>query len=76
LIFTLRTSHGDAVVERMWVQVTGYTDDGYEGVLESDPQTAGVVLGPGDRVNFRPEHVIDAEPPESWNSVTRRYETR
>jgi hypothetical protein len=33
LIVTLRSADGTAVVERMWVHITGYTDDGYEGVL-------------------------------------------
>jgi hypothetical protein len=73
LIFTLRTEDGRIAVERMWVRVTGYTDDAYEGVLNSDPETAGVPLSSGDRVNFRPDHVIDALPPENWDAATGSY---
>jgi hypothetical protein len=64
LIFTMRRPDGQEVVERMWVQITGYTETGYKGVLNNEPQTDGVPLSLGDRVEFTPDHVIDALPPE------------
>ena len=67
LIFTMRRPDGLEVVERMWVQVTGYTETGYKGVLNNEPQTDGVPLSLGDRVEFTPDHVIDALPPERWS---------
>src|SRR4051794_7930881 len=36
LIFTLRGADGPRV-ERMWVEITGYTDTGYVGVLNNEP---------------------------------------
>ena len=51
----------------MWVQITGYTETGYKGVLNNEPQTDGVPLSLGDRVEFTPDHVIDALPPERWS---------
>ena len=73
LIFTLRSTDGNVVVERMWVRITGYTDDGYEGVLNNEPRTPGVPLTLGDRVTFKPEHIIDALPPETWDPETGTY---
>lgn len=67
LIFTLRGADGDQV-ERMWVRITSVTDDGYVGVLNSEPKTKGARIALGDRVEFGPDHVIDALPPESWSS--------
>ena len=67
LIFTMRTPDGREAVERMWVQVTGYTDTGYAGVLNNEPKTAGVPLSLGDRIEFGPDHIIDALPPERWS---------
>jgi hypothetical protein len=74
LIFRMRTSGGEVVVERMWVHVTGYTEDGYAGVLNTEPKTDGVPLSLGDRVTFQPDHVIDALPPANWNPDTGEYE--
>jgi len=73
LIFLLRAADGSVAVERMWVRITGYTDDGYVDVLNNEPRTPGVPLSLGDRVAFRPDHVIDAMPPESWDPKTRTY---
>lgn len=74
LIFTLEKPDGTCVVERMWVRITGYTEDAYEGVLDNEPQTAGVPVSLGDRVEFHPDHVISALPPENWNPKTKQYE--
>jgi hypothetical protein len=41
LIFTMRLPNGREVVERMWVQITGYTSIGYAGVLNNEPETDG-----------------------------------
>lgn len=67
LIFTMLTRDGREVVERMWVQITGYTNTGYVGVLNNDPKTDGVPLSYGQRIEFQPLHVIDALPPERWS---------
>ena len=58
----------------MWVRITGYTDIGYAGVLNNEPQTQDAPIGLGDRVEFEPDHIIDALPPENWNPETREYE--
>jgi uncharacterized protein YegJ (DUF2314 family) len=74
LIFRMKTLGGEVVVERMWVHITGYTDTGYAGVLNTEPLTEGVPLSLGDRVHFHPDHVIDALPPANWNPETGEYE--
>jgi uncharacterized protein YegJ (DUF2314 family) len=74
LIFTLKGEDGPHV-ERMWVRITGYSDTGYLGVLNNDPRTVGAPISLGQVVEFWPDHVIDALPPESWNPETQRYET-
>lgn len=74
LIFTLRTPDGSHTVERMWVRITGYTEDAYEGELANDPETEDAPLKFGERVEFHPDHVIDAQPPENWNPETKQYE--
>jgi hypothetical protein len=73
LIFTLRAADGTVVVERMWVHITGYTDHGYEGVLNNEPRTPRVPISLGERVTFGPDHIIDSLPPESWDPETRTY---
>jgi uncharacterized protein YegJ (DUF2314 family) len=72
LIFALQGRDG-VCVERMWVQITGYTDTGYLGVL-NNPRTAGAAIALGEQVEFGPDHVIDALPPENWNPETGGYE--
>lgn len=61
-------------VERMWVQITGYTESGYVGVLDNDPRTPDAPIAAGQVVEFGPDHIIDAEPPVNWNPETREYE--
>jgi hypothetical protein len=39
---------------------------GYVGVLDNEPETDGVPLSLGDRVEFMADHVIDALPPPRW----------
>ena len=73
LIFTLRGPDGPQV-ERMWVQVTGYTDTGYIGVLNNKPRTPGAPIVLGQTVEFDPNHIIDALPPANWNPGTGEYE--
>ena len=73
LIFTLRGRDGPQV-ERMWVQVTGYTETGYVGVLNNEPRTPDAPIAIGERVEFGPEHIIDALPPANWNPDTGEYE--
>jgi uncharacterized protein YegJ (DUF2314 family) len=58
----------------MWVRITGYTETGYVGVLNNDPRTIDSPIACGERVEFMPEHVIDALPPENWNPETGEYE--
>jgi len=65
LIFSMRAPEG-VVVERMWVQITGYTKTGYAGVLDNEPHTKGTPLALGDRIEFGPEHIIDTLPPANW----------
>lgn len=56
LIFRMKDGWG----ERMWVTVTERTRDRYVGTLSSTP--AGIPkLSYGDRIRFRPHHVIDIE---------------
>jgi hypothetical protein len=69
LIFTLRGRDG-VQVERMWVRITGYTDTGHSGVLNNEPRTAGAPVALGKHVEFDADHIIDALPPENWNSET------
>jgi hypothetical protein len=76
LVFRMKTDDGRVVVERMWVHITGYTDDGYEGVLDNEADAKGVPLSLGDRVSFQPDHVVDALPPDNWNPATGQYEDR
>jgi len=73
LIFTLRGAKGSQV-ERMWVNVTGYTATGYIGVLNNEPRTPDAPIALGQVVEFGPDHVIDALPPANWNSDARQYE--
>ena len=68
-MFTLRTH-----VERTWVRITGYTDIGHAGVLRNEPRASDAPVTPGDRIEFGPDHVIDALPPENRNSETGEYE--
>jgi hypothetical protein len=75
LIFTLR-GVSETQVERMWVRVTGYTDTGYVGTLNNEPRLEGAPISLGQRVEFGPDHVIDALPPENWNPETGEYEER
>lgn len=58
----------------MWVRVTGYTDTGYVGVLNYEPRTPDAPIALGERVEFGPGRIIDALPPENWNSETGEYE--
>lgn len=64
LIFTLSGRDG-LQVERMWVRITSRTDTGYVGVLNNEPGTPDAPIKLGDRVEFRPDHIIDALPPEN-----------
>jgi uncharacterized protein YegJ (DUF2314 family) len=73
LIFTLR-GDTETQVERMWVRIIGYTDDGYVGVLDNEPRMPDAPLALGERVEFGPDHVIDALPPENWNPKTGEYD--
>jgi len=73
LIFTLQGADGPQD-ERMWVRITGYTDTGYVGVLNNESRTANSPIALGERVEFGPDHVIDALPPENWNPETGEYE--
>ncbi len=72
LMFALRTDN-QPVVERMWVDITGYTDTGYVGVLNNKPRTPNSPVELGDRVEFGPNHIIDALPPENWDPETGEY---
>ena len=73
LIFTLRGPQG-AQVERMWVQLTGYTESGYVGVLNNQPRMPGAPIALGQVLELGPEHVIDALPPANWNAETGEYD--
>jgi uncharacterized protein YegJ (DUF2314 family) len=73
LIFTLQGRDG-LQVERMWVRITGYTDAGYLGVLNNEPRTAGAPIALSEQVEFGPDHIIDALPPENWKRATADYE--
>jgi hypothetical protein len=74
LIFTLRGPDGPQL-ERMWVQITGYSDTGYIGVLNNEPRTQGAPIALGQTVEFGPDHIIDALPPANWNAETGDYES-
>ncbi len=75
LIFEVEAEDpGDGTVERtrerMWVIVSEALDDGYIGVLDSDPTTFDTdefYLAEGVEVPFRPEHVIGVDrPPDEY----------
>jgi hypothetical protein len=72
LIFALR-GHDEERVERMWVHIVGYTETGYAGVLNNEPRTPGTPLALGERIEFGPDHIIDALPPANWDPETGRY---
>jgi hypothetical protein len=72
LIFALR-GRDEVRVERMWVQIVGYTEAGYAGVLNNEPRTVGTPLALGDRIQFGPDHVIDVLPPANWDPKTKQY---
>jgi len=73
LIFTLLGPDGPEV-ERMWVQITDRTQTAYVGVLDNDPDTPDAPIAAGDRVEFTPDHVIDALPPADWKPKAGEYE--
>jgi hypothetical protein len=52
----------------------GSTDSGYAGVLNTEPRTQDALIGLGQHVEFGPNHIIDALPPENWNPRTREYD--
>ena len=56
------------------MNITGYTDTGYVGELNSEPRTPGAPIALGQVVEFGPDHIIDALPPANWNPETREYE--
>lgn len=58
----------------MWVHITGYTETGYAGVLLNQPRASDAPVAPGHRIEFGPDHIIDALPPENWNPETGEYE--
>ena len=54
-----RISNGsEEQVERMWVEITKITDDGYEGILDNDPYCTKRITA-GLKVNFQAKHVIE-----------------
>lgn len=73
LIFALRTADG-LQVERMWVEITGYSDRGYVGKLDNSPRTADAPIALGQVIEFGPDHIVDALPPATWKSKTGHYE--
>ena len=73
LIFTLRGVSGPQV-ERMWVNITGYTEAGYVGVSDNETAHARRPDRAGQTVDFGPGTIIDALPPANWNPETREYE--
>jgi hypothetical protein len=78
LLFVIEADDDGAAVtntERMWVLVTELNQDGYIGILDSQPASIepsdDVYLIMGAEVPFRAEHVIDiATPPADY--FTRR----
>lgn len=77
LLFDIETREQGLVVDRgvdrMWVIVKRRLDEGYVGVLDTDPGRAeGLSLRAGTEVCFGPEHVIAIEhPPEDY--VIKKY---
>ncbi len=63
----------DRGVDRMWVIVKASYNEGYLGVLDSDPGAAeNLRLRQGDTVDFGPEHVAElGNPPRDY--VVARY---
>ena len=72
LLFDIETKENghviDRGVDRMWVIVKVKTENGYLGILDSDPGVAeNLTLREGDQVEFGPEHVIDiGRPPRDY----------
>lgn len=68
LLFDIQASENGIVMERMWVIVKSRTDQGYIGVLESDPVSVRE-FGPhtGECITFRPEHIASiSSPPREY----------
>lgn len=63
LIFKIAIDDAEdpAIFERMWVVVTGRTQDGYIGVLNNEPASTSEndALWLGSELPFWPRHVID-----------------
>ncbi|MEL6728284.1 MAG: hypothetical protein AAFP81_01945 [Pseudomonadota bacterium] len=54
----------DQGIDRMWVIVTSILEDGYQGVLDSNPgMSDGLSLAKGDLVFFRAEHICSVDHP-------------
>jgi hypothetical protein len=60
LLFKVDPPAGRVEVERMWVQVVGSKDGVHTGRLANKPEHLRN-LRPGDRIDFRPEHVAARE---------------
>lgn len=70
LLFDIETRENGLVVDRgvdrMWVIVKSRTEEGYVGVLDSNPGAAeNLRLREGDTIVFGPEHVADIGSPPS-----------
>jgi hypothetical protein len=73
LLFNIQSSESGIVMERMWVIVKSRTDEGYIGILDSDPVSARE-FGPhtGECITFGPEHIASiSSPPREY--VTNKY---
>lgn len=52
------TNGSEDQVERMWVEISKVTDDGYEGILDNDPYCTKKITA-GLKVTFQAKHVIE-----------------
>ena len=69
---------GDSVPRQyMRIVAVEYSPDNTYAVVfieYNEPRTVGAPVALGERVEFGPDHVIDALPPENWNAETGEYE--
>jgi hypothetical protein len=77
LLFDIETRENGRVIDRgvhrMWVIVRSCNEEGYIGVLDSDPGIEGdVQLHQGDFIKFGPEHIAEIDTP-ARDYVIKKY---
>ncbi|MCK4501701.1 MAG: DUF2314 domain-containing protein [Desulfuromonadales bacterium] len=69
LLFRI-TNGSEDQVERMWVEITKISNNGYEGILDNDPYCTKRITA-GLKVNFQAQHVIEVYKYDPSNEVSQ-----